>query len=105
MTVVIIKLVATALLVGSIFVILGLLIDNLLLRAGIAPRKKTVPNIITAFFLAFGKVFVFTEISWFVITMAFVLGAVFYSHRGDIWSTKDHGRWWWESEDGSSAPS
>lgn len=92
------KLITIMFLAGSIFAIMGVLIDNTLYRLGIA-RKMRVPTIVGAYLLAFIKVFAYTEISWFMITFIYVLGALFVVHQWDLWYTRNRGRWWWRSED------
>jgi hypothetical protein len=66
MNIAIIKLVAITFLAGSFYAILGIWIDNILFRAGIA-RKMRSQSIFVAYLIAFIKVFAYTEISWFII--------------------------------------
>jgi len=92
------KLIATALLTGSLYAILGVFIENVLYKSGIA-RKKIGSMVFFAYFLAFVKVLAFPTSSWALHTLIFLLVSIFYLHRGDLWSTKDHGRWWWKSQE------
>ena len=98
MTKIIIEFITIALFAGSFYAVIGVLIDNILYRAGIA-RKKTGLTIFAAYFLAFIKVFTIPDGYWMANTLIFISLVVFYLHRGDIWTTKDHGRWWWKSQD------
>ena len=93
----ILKFVAITFLAGSLYAIIGVLIDNTLYRVGIA-RKMTVPVIIIAYFLAFLKMVWHDKVPWLGNLILFILIITLGLNRGDIWSTKDHGRWWWKSE-------
>ncbi len=95
MTIAIIKLIAIMFLAGSIYAILGMLIDNMLYREGLA-RRMRIPSVVGAYFLASIKVFAYTDISWFICTLIYILSAIFVVHQWDLWYTRQRGRWWWK---------
>jgi hypothetical protein len=82
----------------GLFSVLGLLITSWMENNGYA-RKNNLITIIGVFVLVLLKTFFYSEVSWWQWSIILILGLIFALNRGDLWTTMNHGKWWWKQKD------
>lgn len=85
-----------AIVIGSVFALLGVAIENWLVKAGIV-RNNTVGVIVIAFFCVLIKQTMFPDFTWIVWSLVILFSVTVGVHRGDVWYTMERGKWWWKS--------
>jgi hypothetical protein len=83
------------LLIISAFAVIGLFLERQLVKGGCAPNRNLLV-LLVAFFAVVMKQIWFKQVSWWIFAPAIILAMTLGVHRGDIWRTMQHGRWWWK---------
>lgn len=84
--------------VSILFVIVGLLIDAWLVKAGVARDTNRLGVVLVVVIGVVSRQFLGSDISWWLwgVFMLFLL--VFSLHRTDFEGTWKMGPWWWKSK-------
>jgi hypothetical protein len=85
----------TALIIGAFLVLFGITVEKWLVKRGVV-RDKTYSVVIVAIVSVLMKQIWFYAISWWYFAPLTILAMVLGANRGDLWTTMNRGRWWWE---------
>jgi hypothetical protein len=83
-------------LIGSLLILFGVLIERWLVINGFV-RNKTNSVIIIAICSVLIRQIWFISMSWWYFVPFIILAMIFGVNRGDLWTTMNRGRWWWKA--------
>ena len=87
----------TAIIICGLLILLGVWIERWMVGRGIV-RDKTFLVVAIAISSVFMKELWFPAVSWWVFATFTILAMTLGANRGDLWTTMNQGRWWWEED-------